>query len=81
MVGVDFSETFALIAKFISIRCILALESAMDWEIHQMDVNTTFLNGALEVEINMDHSEGFVQEGNEHLVCKIIRFFTGSNNR
>ena len=53
--GVDFNE-------FITIRCILTLGAAMDWEIHQIDVKTTFLNGILEVEIYMDQPEGFLQE-------------------
>ena len=35
--GVDVNETFALVAKFITIRCIFTLGSAMNWEIHQMD--------------------------------------------
>ena len=54
MAGVDFNETFALVAKFIIIRCILALGAAMNWEIRQMNVKTTFLNEILEVEIYMD---------------------------
>ncbi len=36
--GVDFNETFAPVAKFITIRCMLEIGSAMDLEIHQMDV-------------------------------------------
>ena len=50
--GVNFNEIFVLVAKFISIRFILAIEVAMDLEIHQMDVKTTFLNEVLEVEID-----------------------------
>ena len=30
MAGVDFNKIFALVAKFITIRCILAIETAMD---------------------------------------------------
>ena len=52
--GVNFNEIFGLVAKFITIRCILAIGAAMDWKIHQMHVNTTFLNGGLEGEIYMD---------------------------
>ena len=40
----------------------------MDWEIHQMNVKTMFLNEILEVEIYMDLSEDFVQEDKEDLL-------------
>jgi hypothetical protein len=69
--GVDFHETFAPVAKFTTIRCILAIGAAMDLEMHQMDVKTAFLNGDLEEDIYMVQPEGFVQQGNEHLVCNM----------
>jgi hypothetical protein len=43
----------------VSIRCILALATIEDMEIHQMDVKTAFLNGDLEEEIYMEQPEGF----------------------
>jgi hypothetical protein len=52
--GVDYNETFAPVAKFASIRCILAVAALEDIEIHQMDVKTAFLNGELEEEIYME---------------------------
>jgi hypothetical protein len=61
--GVDYNETFAPIVKFVSIRCIFTLAAIENMEIHQMDVKTTFLNGDLEEEINMEQPEGFTQEG------------------
>jgi len=67
--GVDYNETFAPVAKFMSICCILALVAMEDMEIHQMEVKTAFFNGDLEEEIYMEQPEGFTQEG-EHLVCK-----------
>jgi len=75
--GVDFSETFAPVAKFNTIRIILALAAAMGLEIHQMDVKTAFLNGELDVVIYMEQPEGFVQKGREHLVCKLRKTLYG----
>jgi hypothetical protein len=74
--GVDYNKTFALIAKFVSIRCILALAAIENMEIHKMDVKTTFLNGDLEEEIYMEQPKGFTQEG-EHLVCKLHKSLYG----
>jgi len=40
-----------------------------------MDVKTAFLNGDLEEEIYMDHSEGFITMGQENKVCKLVKSF------
>jgi hypothetical protein len=69
--GVDYNETFAHVTKFTSICCILALATLENMEIHQMDVKTAFLNGELEKEIYMEQPQGFVHQGDEHLVCKL----------
>jgi hypothetical protein len=75
--GVDFNETFAPVAKFSTIRCMLAIGSAMDLEIHQMDVKIAFLNGELEEDIYMDQPQRFVQDGKEDLVCKLKKSLYG----
>ena len=49
--GIDYDETFSLVARYSSIKPILALSSKMGWKIHQMDVKTTFLNGMIEEEV------------------------------
>jgi hypothetical protein len=59
---VDYNETFALVGKFTSIRCILAFATLEDMEIHQMDVKMAFLNGELEEEIDMEEPQGFVHQ-------------------
>ncbi|KAL0430482.1 UNVERIFIED_CONTAM: hypothetical protein Sradi_0674200 [Sesamum radiatum] len=42
-----------------SIRILLAIAARYDYEIWQMDVKTSFLNGFIEEEIFMDQPEGF----------------------
>ena len=53
IVGIDLTETCAPIALIASIRVKLIKACAQGWEIHQMDVKTTFLNGELNEEIYM----------------------------
>ena len=73
--GVDFNENFALVAMFITIRCILTFGTIMDLDIYQMDVKVAYFNGILEVEIDMDQPEGFVQEGKKTLYANSQRNF------
>ena len=59
--GIDYDETFAPVAKFQSIRLILALASMHNLELHQMDVKTAFLYGLLDEQVFMEQPEGFGQ--------------------
>ena len=52
--GIDYEETFAPVARYTSIRLVLALVAVMKWKIHQLDVNTDFLNGVLEEEVYVE---------------------------
>jgi len=75
--GVDFEETFAPVAKFSSIRVLLAIAAAEDLELHQLDVDTAFLNGDLKEEIYMKQPSGFEKPGQEHLVCRLKKSLYG----
>ncbi|GKD33477.1 retrotransposon protein, putative, ty1-copia subclass, partial [Tanacetum coccineum] len=48
--GVDFEETFSPFADIRAIRILIAITSFYNYEIWQMDVKTTFLNGHLSEE-------------------------------
>ena len=52
--GIDYEETFAPVARYSSIRSILALSAQMGWHVHQMDVKTTFLNRVIEEEVYIE---------------------------
>ena len=45
--GIDYDETFALVAKITSIRTLLTLAAAHQWSLYQMDVKSAFMNGDL----------------------------------
>ena len=53
--GIDYDETFSLVVMLKSIRIFLAIAAYYDYEIWQMDVKTTFLNGNLLEDVYMTH--------------------------
>src|SRR5258707_682749 len=62
--NIDYDETFVPVAKFASLRAILALATEEDLEVHQMDVKSAYLNGVLQQEIFMEAPPGLnVPEG------------------
>jgi hypothetical protein len=57
--GIDYKETFSLVARYTSIRTILSLAVVMKWKVHQMDVKTSFLNGERKDEVYVEQPQGF----------------------
>lgn len=58
-------------AKFTTIRTFVAIGLAINFEMHQIDIKTTFLNGELEEDIHMEQSLGFIQQSKHYHVCKL----------
>jgi hypothetical protein len=75
--GIDYVDTFSPVAKFCSIRALLALAAHHDLEIQQMDVKSAFLNGDLNEDIYMRQPPGFQVQGKEALVCKLQKSLYG----
>ena len=58
--GIDYDETFSPITMLKSVRILLAIAATLNYEIWQMDVKTSFLNGELEEDIYMQQPKGFI---------------------
>ena len=69
--GVDYEEVFSPVARYSSIRTLLDLANAYDLGVHQMDVNTAFLNGTVDHDIYMPQPEGFIDPDHPDYVCKL----------
>ena len=57
--GRDYNETFAPVAKFKSIRLLLAIAAQNKWNVYHDDVTSAFLNGVLKEKVFMDQPEGY----------------------
>ena len=75
--GTDYEETYSPLARYTSICSVLAIANQSDLELHQMDVQTAFLNGALEEEIYISQPEGYKVKGKENSVCKLNKSLYG----
>nr|GEX53796.1 hypothetical protein [Tanacetum cinerariifolium] len=75
--GVDYEETFSLFTDIRAIRILIAIAVFYDYEIWQMDVKTTFLNGYLNEDIYMVQPKGFVNPKHPRKVCKLQRSIYG----
>ena len=71
--GIDYDETFSPVVRFTSIRALLAVAVQNKMLIHQMDVETAFLNGKLDQELYMEQPEGYIKPSEEHLVYELER--------
>lgn len=71
--GIDFNEVFAPVTRIETVRLLLALEAKNSWEVHHLDVKTTFLNGDINEDVYVTQPEGSEKKGQEHLVHKLLK--------
>ena len=72
--GVDYIESFSLVAKLVTIRVFIVIATAKGWPIHQLDINNAFLHGYLKEEVYLVPPEGYVK-GKNGEVCKLKGLF------
>jgi hypothetical protein len=75
--GGYYNKTFSLVARSTSIRAIISLSTSMGWNLHQMDVKTTFLNGVVEEEVYIEQPQGFEAHSRDTHVFRLKKTLYG----
>ena len=75
--GIDYDETFSIVAKMTIVKTIIALATMKGSNLWQMDVKNAFLNGLLKEEVYMQQPEGFEHEKHPKYVCKLRKALYG----
>ncbi|GKF49768.1 retrovirus-related pol polyprotein from transposon TNT 1-94 [Tanacetum coccineum] len=75
--GIDFEESFALVARLEAIRIFVAYAAHKSFPIYQMDVKTAFLSGPLKVEVYVAQPDGFVDPDHPEKVYHLRKALYG----
>ena len=75
--GVDYDETFATVVKMPSIQVVLSNAAQQDWEMHQVDVKSAYLNVLLDEKVYVFPPAGTLKPGQEHMVFKLKKLLYG----
>ncbi|GKA89337.1 retrovirus-related pol polyprotein from transposon TNT 1-94 [Tanacetum coccineum] len=75
--GIDFEESFALVAIIEAIRIFIANAANKNIKIYQMDVKMDFLNGKIREEVYVTQPEVFVDKDNPTHVHKLKKALYG----
>ncbi|GJV67994.1 retrovirus-related pol polyprotein from transposon TNT 1-94 [Tanacetum coccineum] len=69
--GIDFEESFTLVARMEAIRIFLAYSAHKSFIVFQMDVKTAFLHGTLKEDVYVCQHEGFIDADHPSHVYKL----------
>nr|GFA58902.1 retrovirus-related Pol polyprotein from transposon TNT 1-94 [Tanacetum cinerariifolium] len=75
--GIDFEESFALVARMEAIRIFLAYVAHKSFSVFQMDVKTAFFRGSLKEDVYVCQPEGFIDVDHPSHVYKLKKALYG----
>ncbi|GJT94728.1 retrovirus-related pol polyprotein from transposon TNT 1-94 [Tanacetum coccineum] len=75
--GIDYDETYALVAKLESIRILIAYACVLDFKLFQMDVKSAFLNGFINEEVYVAQPLRFIDFEKPDHVYKLKKALYG----
>ncbi|GKA16429.1 retrovirus-related pol polyprotein from transposon TNT 1-94 [Tanacetum coccineum] len=75
--GIDFEESFALVARLETIWIFVAYATHKSVPIYQMDVKTDFLNGPLKEEVYVSQPDGFVVHDHLEKIYRVRKALYG----
>jgi hypothetical protein len=75
--GLDFDETYAPIARFESIRILLAYATYHGFKLYQMDVKSAFLNGPIKEKVYVEQPPRFEDSEYPNHDYKLSKAFYG----
>jgi hypothetical protein len=75
--GIDYKEVFAPVARWDTIRSLLAVAALKEWNVFQLDVKSAFLHGELLETVYVEQPLGYVKEGSESKVYKLHKALYG----
>lgn len=75
--GIDFNETFALVARLELIWILLGISCNLEFKLYKMDVKSAFLNSLLQEEVYVEQHKGFKDHFHLDHVYKVKKALYG----
>ncbi|GKE53851.1 retrovirus-related pol polyprotein from transposon TNT 1-94 [Tanacetum coccineum] len=75
--GINFEESFTLVARMEAIRIFLAYDAHKSFIVFHMDVKTTFLHGTLKEDVHVCQPKGFINIDHPSHVYKLKKALYG----
>jgi hypothetical protein len=75
--GIDYDEIFSPVVRMEVLRLLLAIAATFNLECEQMDVDTAFLNGIIDMLIHIEQPEGFIIPGKEDFILLLHKALYG----